>query len=59
MSITVSDLPLSCPFLVITTDDTILHVFDGTGYGDISPLVAMRTIVDVSTRNGFIVVTVE
>lgn len=58
--ITVNDIPLSCPFIV--KDDTsghILHMFDGTGYGDISPDVATRSVVDVSMYDGFILITVR
>lgn len=56
---TVNDLPISCPFLVVSKDAHILHVFDGTGYGDIAPDVAIRKVIDVTVKDGFLVLTVE
>lgn len=55
----INDLPISGPFLVVTTDGKVLHVFDGTGYGDISPDVAIRPVSDLSVRDGFLIVTVR
>lgn len=56
---TVNALPISCPFVVITTDNTILHVFDGTGSGDIAPDVAVREVVDIDVKADYLVITVE
>lgn len=56
---TVNDLPISCPFVVVTKDETILHVFDGTGYGDIAPDVAIRSVVDIDVKADYLVITVE
>ena len=56
---TVNDLPISCPFVVVTKDETILHVFDGTGYGDIAPDVAIREVVDIDVKADYLVITVE
>lgn len=55
---TINDLPISCPFVVITTDNTILHVFDGTGYGDIAPDVDVREVVDIDVKDNHVVLTV-
>lgn len=56
---TVNALPISCPFVIITTDNTILHVFDGTGYGDIAPDVAIREVVDIDVKDNHVVLTVK
>lgn len=56
---TVNDLPISCPFLVVNTDAHVLHVFDGTGYGDIAPDVATREVIDVTVKADYIVLTVK
>ena len=58
-TITVNDLPITCPFIVVSTDAHVLHIFDGTGYGDIAPDVATRSVVDVSVKDGYIVLTVR
>lgn len=55
---TVNALPISCPFVVLTKDNTILHVFDGTGYGDIAPDVAIREVVDIDVKDNHVVLTV-
>ena len=56
---TVNGMPISCPFFVIDKDDTILHVFDGTGYGDIAPDVAIRSVIDISMKGNYVVLTVD
>jgi hypothetical protein len=56
---TVNDMPISCPFVVISKDDTILHVFDGTESGDIAPDVAIRSVINISTKGNYLVLTVD
>ena len=56
---TVNDLPITCPFIVVSTDAHVLHIFDGTGYGDIAPDVATRSVVDVSVKDGYLILTVR
>ena len=58
-TITVNDIPISCQFIVVSKDARILHIFDGTGDGDIAPDVATRPVTDVTVKADYLVLTVE
>ena len=55
----VNDIPIFGKFKVVTFfGKVVLHVFDGSGYGDISPDVVIREVVDIFAEDDYTIIEV-
>ena len=58
--ITVNDIPIWGKFTVISiTTKKVLHAFDGEGHGDISPDVAIRSVIAIYASDDTTIIEVE
>ena len=58
--LTVNDIPVVGKFKIIRFffGKEILHTFDGSGSGDISPDVAFREVVSISAEDDYTIIEV-
>ena len=55
----VNDVPIFGKFRIVTFfGKVVLHEFDGSGYGDMSPDIAIREVVAISAEDDYTIIEV-